>query len=169
MMKTERLLLRPLVSEDWKSMQRIAADFQRSAYAVYDMPLPTEEQPIKVLTKTFADTQLFFAVMLDNIMIGYICFHEENGSYDLGFCFHSDYHGKGYAYESCSAMLEYMAKERAAKVFTAGTALKNTPSCKLLERLGFVLVNTETLSFHKNDNGNDITFEGGIYCKEADK
>lgn len=169
MIKTDRLLIKPLTAEDWQSMQAIASDFKESQYAVYDMPLPTEEQAIKELTKKFADTKLFFAVMLEGVMIGYICFHAEDGNYDLGFCFHSYYQGKGFAYESCTAIMEYMEKERAVKVFTAGTALKNAPSCKLLEKLGFVLESTETLSFHKDENGNDITFEGGVFRKEIKK
>ena len=99
-------------------------------------------------------------------MIGYICFHEDNGNYDLGFCFHSDYQGKGYAFESCRAVMDYMINEQNIKTFTAGTALKNKPSCKLLERLGFMLQKTEQLSFQKDMEGNDITFEGGIFIKQ---
>ena len=147
-------------------MQRIAADFRKSEYAIYDMPLPVEEQEIKALTRQFAQSHLFFAVMLDEDMIGYVCFHEEDGNYDLGYCFHSDYQGKGYAYESCSALMEHVAKTRAPKAFTAGTALKNVPSCKLLGKLGFVLQGTETLSFHKDEEGNDIAFEGGLFVKQ---
>ena len=158
MIETERLFIRPLGSEDWRSMQAIAVDFQKSQYAVYDMPLPTEEQEIKALTKAFADTGLFFAVMLDSVMIGYVCFHEDDGNYDLGYCFHSDYQGNGYAYESCMAILEYMEKESAVKIFTAGTALDNKPSCKLLEKLGFVCISTETVSFD-----NTFSFQGGNF------
>ena len=146
-------------------MQWIANDFAKSPYAVYDMPLPTEQQEIKELTQKFAESQMFFAVMHDNIMIGYICFHEERGEYDLGFCFHSNYHGKGYAYESCAALIEHIARERCVQTFTAGTALKNMPSCKLLDKLGFVLKGTQMLSFHKDGNGNDISFEGGVFVK----
>ncbi|MBQ7921831.1 MAG: hypothetical protein IJ325_04530, partial [Clostridia bacterium] len=79
MIQIERLFLRPLRAEDWQSMQRIAADFRKSQYILYDIPLPTEEQEIKVLTEMFAGTGLFFAVLLDDAMIGYVCFHEENG------------------------------------------------------------------------------------------
>ncbi len=164
-LKTDRLLIRELVPDDWRSMQKIAIDFRKSKYAIYDMSLPIENEKIAVLTQQFAETQLFYAVLFDNVMIGYICFHEERGNYDLGFCFHSDYHGKGYALENCSAVMEYMAKERKVKAFTAGTALKNKPSCKLLDKLGFTLKETELLSFHKNANGNGITFEGGIFIK----
>ena len=153
-LKTDRLLIRKLVPDDWKFMQKIAADFRKSKYAIYDM------------TTQLAETQLFYAVLLHDIMIGYICFHEDNGKYDLGYCFHSDYQGKGYAFESCRAMLDYMANERNIKVFTAGTALNNEPSCKLLKRLGFTLQKTERLSFQKDLNGNDIIFEGGIFRKQ---
>ena len=165
-LKTDRLLIRKLVPDDWKFMQKIAADFRKSKYAIYDMPLPTGDAEITALTTQLAETQLFYAVLLHDIMIGYICFHEDNGKYDLGYCFHSDYQGKGYAFESCRAMLDYMANERNIKVFTAGTALNNEPSCKLLKRLGFTLQKTERLSFQKDLNGNDIIFEGGIFRKQ---
>lgn len=163
--KTERLLIRELVPDDWKYMREIASDFRKSKYAIYDIPLPVKDTEIVALTKQFAETQMFYAIFLRDMMIGYICFHEDNGKYDLGYCFHSDYQGQGYAFESCCAMMNYMANERGIKIFTAGTALENKPSRKLLERLGFTLQKTERLSFQKDINGNDITFEGGIFIK----
>lgn len=169
MLRTERLTIRPLVADDWRSMQRIASDFSGSAYAVYDRPLPVEDAEIKSLTEQFAATQLFFAVLLQDTMIGYICFHDDGGIYDIGFCFHSDYHGKGYAYESCSAMMEYLEKAGTVSAFMAGTALKNTPSCSLLRKLGFVLKETEMLSFHTDEAGKAIAFEGGVYQREIHK
>ena len=165
MIKTNRLFIRELVSEDWRDMQRLAADFRKSEYAVYDMPMPIDDMEIKSLTKQFAKSHLFFAVILEEIMIGYVCFHENNGIYDLGYCFHSCYQGKGYASEACSALIKHIEKTTDVTAFTAGTALKNVPSCRLLERLGFVLTGTETLSFNKDENGNDIVFEGGIFEK----
>ena len=133
--KTERCLIRELVPDDWKSMQKIAVDFRKSKYAVYDMPLPVEDAEIIARTKQFAQTQMFYAVLLHDVMIGYICFHEDHGMYDLGYCFHSDYQGKGYAFESCCAMMNYIFHERSINIFTAGTALENKPSCKLLKNL----------------------------------
>ena len=167
MIYTNRLLIRELIAEDWRDMQRIAVDFQKSEYAIYDMPLPTRDKEIKALTTQFAESHLFFAAILDKIMIGYVCFHEDNGIYDLGYCFHSDYQGKGYAGEACCAVMEYIKKTRSVKAFSSGTALRNIPSLRLLERLGFVLHKTEKLSFHKDENGNDIVFTGGIFIKNT--
>lgn len=166
-MRTERLFIRPLSSQDWRSMQKLSADFRGSPYAVYDILLPTEENKIKSLTKQFANSKMYYSVLLDDVMIGYICFHNDNGTYNLGFCFHSNYHGKGYAFESCSAIMDHIAKERGITKFSAGTALLNVPSYNLLKKLGFVLKSTETLSFHKDDNGSDVTFEGGNFIKVA--
>lgn len=162
MIQTERLRIRRLLPEDWHSLQTIAADFARSPYVIYDRPLPTENAAIQKLTKQFADTGLWFAVMLPDseVMIGYVCFHEDKGRYDLGYCFHSAYQGNGYTFESCSALMYHLEQYCDVKCFTAGTALKNTRSCRLLEKLGFSLQGTEMLSFHDG-----IVFEGGQFIK----
>ena len=158
--KTNRLYIRSLYETDWVEMKNIFVDFNNSKYAIYDMPLPTEDKEAKVLTKKFADSNLFFAIyILDTAqMIGYVCFHKERNKYDLGYCFHSAYHSNGYAYESTKAMIEYLFKEYGASSFTAGTAIDNIPSCRLLEKLGFVCTSTETVSFD-----NVFSFQGGNF------
>ena len=165
---TKRLSIREITKDDWQGLQKIAADFRKSEYAIYDMPLPTDDEKIRELTSRFAESKLFFAVFSADSaeMIGYICFHNDQERYDLGYCFNSAYHGKGYAFEGCTALMEYIAQTYVVTCFTAGTALKNIPSCRLLEKLGFVQTGTETLSFHKDEDGNDIVFEGGIFVKE---
>ena len=93
---------------------------------------------------------------------GYIAFNLRADGYEIGYCFHSDYHGKGYARESLSALMAYMKDLGAAKL-TAGTAINNTPSVRLLTALGFRLTKVEKVSFYKDDAGNDIVFDGGVY------
>ena len=164
---TNRLIIRKVTEEDWMGIKNIAADFQKSEYVIYDHPLPTEDDKIKTLTKRFADSGLFFAVFLKDSseMIGYISLHNDGESHDIGYCFHSDYFGKGYAFESCSEVIKHMEQYNNVKVFTAGTALKNEPSCKLLKKLGFVLKERESLAFHKDEAGKDIVFEGGHFIR----
>ena len=164
---TDRLFIRNMTAEDWRSNQAIIQDFNQSNFHIYDMPLPEENDKVKALTGHWANSGLFFSVFLANTseMIGYVCFHHDNGSYDLGYCFHSAYHGKGYAFESCTALMHYLAQTRDVTSFTASTALENTPSCHLLEHLGFTLQKTEQISFHKDSNGSDIFFHGGSFIK----
>lgn len=159
-LETSRLFIRRLNESDWQEIQKVFIDFNNSKYAIYDMPLPTEDEESKALTKRFADSNLFFAVFLkeSNDMIGYVCFHKKGDKYDLGYCFHSAYHSNGYAYESTDALVKYFIDEYDATGFTAGTAIDNIPSCKLLEKLGFVRISTETVSFD-----NTFSFQGGNF------
>ena len=159
-LETNRLYIRCLKETDWQGIKNIFVDFNNSEYAVYDMPLPTEDEEAKLLIKRFAESNLFFAVFLkeSDDLLGYICFHKDGDSYDFGYCFHSAYHSKGYAHESTKALIEYFANECGAIQFTAGTAIDNIPSCKLLEKLGFVCISTETVSFD-----NSFSFQGGNF------
>ena len=48
--------------------------------------------------------------------------------------------------------------------FTAGTALMNLPSVRLLKSLGFEKISEELVSFYKDENGGNIYFTGGIFA-----
>ena len=159
--ETSRLYIRDLYETDWVEMKEIFIDFNQSKYAAFDRPLPKDDDESKSLTKQFSDTGLFFAVhLLENSkMIGYVCFHKNGDSFDLGYCFHSAYHSNGYAYESVTALIEYFAKKHHVISFTAATAIENTPSCRLLERLGFAYVSTETVSFNEK-----FSFQSGNFA-----
>ena len=158
--ETSRLFIRRLTESDWPDMLNIFIDFNNSKFAVYDMPLPTEDEDARTLTKRFADSNLFFAVFPkgSDTMMGYVCFHKDSDIYDLGYCFHSAYHANGYAYESADALIKYLVAKCGAKGFTAGTAIDNIPSCKLLEKLGFTCTSKETVSFD-----NVFSFQGGNF------
>lgn len=147
--RTGRLVIRTMRGDDWRWNQKIWQDFNRSAYASYDRALPEEDAEVQALTKMFSKSGLFFSVFLpDSVgMIGYICFHQNGLKYDLGYCFHSDYQGKGYALESTKAVIRHLFETRNAVHFTAATAVDNKPSCRLLDRLGFACASTETVSF----------------------
>lgn len=63
-------------------------------------------------------------------MIGTIDFHKIDAGYECGYCFHSDYHGKGYARESLVAVLLTLLGD-GSDTCIARTVLKNLPSVKL--------------------------------------
>lgn len=162
---TQRLFIRSLQSSDWQEMGEIFRDFSRSAYAIYDHPMPTREEDVKALTEKFAQSHLFYGVFPKEggTMLGYVCFHRAGETLDMGYCFHSSAQGQGFARESCRAMMLYFRDQQGIHSFSAGTAMENHPSRRLLERLGFTCQSTEILSFHKDNQGNPITFAGGNY------
>ena len=105
---------------------------------------------------------MFYAVCLHDEMIGYVDFHKNDSGYECGYCFHSAYHGQGYAKESLKALLANLPRENSQRCI-AGTALKNTPSVHLLHTLGFRKVGVERVSFYQDQHGHPIFFDGGIF------
>lgn len=167
MIKTERLCLRRVKKTDWKSLKSIWDDFSSSPYVQYNSPHDTDIAAVQRCAERWAATDgmtehMFFAVCLESEMIGYIACHIRQDGYEIGYCFHSAYRGKGYAKESIGAAMSYMTTIGVQKII-AGTALANTPSVKMLYSLGFKLVGTEKVSFYEDPEGDDIVFEGGIF------
>ena len=167
MFKTDRLSIRRVCADDWTAIREIWADAAKSIYAQYDRPNDLDDMSVSLRIAKWAsfedsDEHMFFAVCLQDAVIGYVALNIREIGYEIGYCFHSKYHGKGYAREGISAILDEM-KDRGATIITAGTALNNTPSVRLLTSLGFRQTGTEKVSFRKDDEGNAITFEGGNY------
>ncbi len=165
--ETERLTIRHIVADDWQSIKEIWTSFNASDFSQYDRPHNTDDADVHARIAKWAAANsgiehMFFAICLDESVIGYSAFNIRKNGYELGYCFHSAYHGKGYAKESHLALLEYM-RELGIKRLTAGTAINNTPSVALLKSLGFELIETEKVSFYKDADGNDVVFEGGIF------
>lgn len=50
--KTNRLSIRTLSKYDWMEMKEIFIDFNNSKYAIYDRPLPTEDNDVRELVIT---------------------------------------------------------------------------------------------------------------------
>lgn len=165
--KTERLTIRHITADDWKSIKKIWADFHISALSRYDKPHSTGDEEVRGQIAKWAAANsgtehMFFAICLGDTVIGYSAFNRRENGYELGYCFHSAYHGKGYARESHLALINYM-RGLGIQRLTAGTALHNTPSVALLQALGFALIGTERVSFYKDAAGRDIVFDGGVF------
>lgn len=167
MLKTERLIIRHIVADDWKSIKYIWVDFNTSDLSQYDKPHNTDDADVEQRITKWAEANsgtehMFFAICLGDTVIGYIAFNIREDGHEIGYCFRSAYHGKGYAKESLLALINYV-RELGIKELTAGTALNNTPSVSLLKSLGFELIETEKVSFYKDADGNDIVFDGGVF------
>lgn len=167
LLKTDRLTIRRIAADDWMSIREIWLDFNSSEFSQYDKPHNTDVSNVRQRISKWAGANsgtehMFFAVCLGESMIGYIAFNVRENGHEIGYCFHSAYHGKGYAKESHLALFDHLRTFGITK-FTAGTAINNTPSVSLLKSLGFELTGTENVSFYKDNQGNDIVFEGGIF------
>ena len=168
-MTTERLTVRRIAADDWESIKAIWDDQKRSVYARFDRPNDTNPDAVRQRIGKWASCEnstehMFYAVCLDGGVIGYIAFNRREDGYETGYCFHSDYHGKGYARESMAALIGAILEKQPDAVITARTALENIPSVKLLQSLGFRQLGTERVSFYQDEAGKDIFFDGGIFA-----
>ena len=69
--------------------------------------------------------------------LGTCClFPEEDGSWDIGYCVHRRYWGRGYGTEIVGLLIEYV-RGQGGKSLTAEVAKENAPSNALLKKLGF--------------------------------
>lgn len=167
LLKTDRLTIRHIVADDWESIKEIWMDFNATALSQYDKPHNTDDEDVRIRIAKWAVANkgiehMFFAICLEDAVIGYSAFNIREDGYEIGYCFHSAYHGKGYAKESHKALFDYLRTLGITK-FTAGTAINNIPSVSFLKSLGFALIDTEKVSFYRDSEGNDIVFDGGIF------
>ena len=165
--RSEQLLMRPILESDWQAVQEIWKDFAQSEYVQYDNPKDTEDEAVRSRIARWEAAgkgmdHLFFAVCLKEKVVGYIALNAREIGYEIGYCFHSDYHGKGYAKESLQAIISHLGS-LGIHHFSAGTGLLNIPSVRLLESVGFKLTGTEKVSFYRDEYGKDIFFDGGIF------
>jgi ribosomal-protein-alanine N-acetyltransferase len=164
--ETERLILRNFRQDDWTVLHQIINVYMSSKLAQYDHQWPTSEDEIQKFAEWFAAGDSYVAVCLkpDDQLIGFVAFnpekHEGERVFNLGYVFHFDYHGKGYATEACKAALSYAFDELHAVSVISGTAAANGASCRLLGRLGFKMTSQNLMSFKKGNDGKPIEFMG---------
>lgn len=165
--ETSRLIIRNFTLNDWEQLKKIIIQFESSPYAAYDAQWPTSDDEIKKITEWFASGDSYFAVCLkDNgSLIGFIALNksEDKNEYNLGYRFDFDYHGNGYATESCQAIIEYAFIDLNAERIVTSTALENQPSCNLLYKLGMRKISERVGSFKKDLNGKPIEFLGADF------
>ncbi len=164
---TEHLTIRRAAASDWEAIRDIWAEVSKTEYAQYDKPKELTDEAVALRIArwgSFAQSHehMFFSVCFRETVIGYVAFNQRGEGYEIGYCFHPAFWGRGYAKESISELLKRLKAQKAAFV-TAGTALENAPSVRLLRSLGFRQVGAERLSFYRDAQGNDVFFDGGLF------
>ena len=69
--------------------------------------------------------------------------------WNIGFWIHPDYWGNGYATEAARAVIEFGIVELAASKITTAHAIFNTPSKRVIEKLGFRFTGENPCGFLK--------------------
>lgn len=169
--KTERLFIRRFVLSDSKDYYEI---FGNPAIAKYDDFSPiTEneaEHDIEKIINAYRDEtseELEFAVeyTAEKKVTGVIHL-EKKESFFIGYHFNEKYHGRGMAFESVSAFIDYLEANYGRKI-KAIVDPANTPSIKLLGKLSFVFLDETTKADGSGKNIVEHIYERKKSAKEG--
>lgn len=139
--ETPRLVIRTFTPEDLADLQEIFGDPETMKNCE---PAYTLDQTKEFLHSFCIGRKAAAAAVLKETgkMIGYILFKplgedENEDVYELGWIFNRAYWRQGYAFEACSAVVDYAFRERNAHKLMAET-IDPVKSVGLMEKLGFV-------------------------------
>lgn len=143
--ETERLLIREITADDAPFVLELINTPKFHKY-IGDRGVRTVEKAGPYVEEKFLKNYrglgygLYAVCLKDGTAIGNCGFVRRDTlpGPDIGFAFLPEYEGKGYAFESASAVMKYGRETLGFDRVLAITTLDNDASIRLLERLGFV-------------------------------
>ena len=141
-LKTSRLILRNVMSEDVEAMHDyrnniICSRYQRGQTKDYPgIASLIDKRKWDIITDTH---NFLIAVALKdtNEMIGEIVVMPNDGAITIGYTFSYKYHRKGYAYEALAPFIDMLHSTYPEMEFICFTDKDNVASISLLKKLGY--------------------------------
>ena len=136
---TARLLLRPLAPGDWHDVLAYASDPDITRY------LPEGVMSAEQVQAFIAEHQptsgaLAAILAAEDRFIGHLTFHPWYAShiYEIGWVFHPEHHGQGYATEAATALFAYGFETLGLHRIIATCQPENIASWRVMEKLGML-------------------------------
>lgn len=138
MIRTARLMLRPLRADDLDPLHAIFSDPRAMRY--WDRPAWQDRDSTARLLDGFRrdapSEHLEYAIERKGVCIGRVGMWRR---YEVGYILHPDHWGQGYGTEALQALItDIWARFPEATALTAEVDPRNIASCRVLEKLGFV-------------------------------
>ncbi|WP_405293436.1 GNAT family N-acetyltransferase [Methanobrevibacter sp.] len=142
-LKTPNLTLRPWREEDAECLYYFAKSPNIGPIAGWP-PHESVEDSLNIIRTVFAKKETY-AIIRDDIPIGCVglLIHPDGnhwwgeGSAELGYWIGEKYQGNGYATEASKALIKRAFDDLGIEQIYASYRVENTPSKKVLEKLGF--------------------------------
>ncbi len=141
---TDRLVLRAAEARDREALLDLFSDDQVNAYVGGAEP---REHLDELMPATPGQRAGFFVIEVDGETIGLVSLdpreahhghvRPEGGEAELGYMLLPRAWGHGYATEACSAVMEWFHAAFPDEPLVVSTQLRNTPSLRVIEKLGF--------------------------------
>ena len=166
LLETERLILRRYKAEDLEDLYEYLSDDEVVRYEPYKAMTMDE---VKDNLKWRIETDEMLAVELkdNHKMIGNVYLGKRDfDSLELGYVFNRRFWGKGYARESCEAVVRYAFLNGSHRIF-AECDPNNASSWKLLEAIGFSREGhlKKNVYFWTDEQGEPIWKDTYIYAR----
>ena len=136
MTETNRLILRRYTSDDLSDLYEYLSDEEVVKFEPYK-PMSLEETKDNLNWRIGTDEMIAVELKETHKMIGNIYLGKRDfNSLELGYVFNRRYWGKGYAKESCEAIIQRSFQNGVHRIY-AECDPQNINSWKLLESIGF--------------------------------
>ena len=165
-METNRLILRKYDATDLQDLYEYLSDPDVVRFET-NKPMTKEEAEENLAWRIRTDEMIAVELKENNRMIGNIYLGKRDfDSLELGYVFNKTYWGKGYAYESASALVELAFSQGIHRIYAECDPI-NTASWKLLEKLGFQKEAhiRKNIFFWKDEKGMLIWKDTYVYAK----
>jgi len=135
-LKTDRLILRPISQDDFEAVHSWAGNPANTRYMSWGPN--SEEQTREFLNFAAARVGKDFAVVLNDKVIGSCGIYPDanNDTAELGWILHMDYWKNGYGTELCGELIRYGFCELKLRRIFAPCAAVNYGSYRVMERNG---------------------------------
>jgi RimJ/RimL family protein N-acetyltransferase len=154
MIETERLVLRPLVPEDYEAVYKWGSDPIVNEYMIYPLYKNAEDVKSWLLSRNSDDPDSYdlgIALKETGELIGSggFVYHPERDAWEVGYNIRRDQWGKGYVPEAMQGILDHIKEHRTVRAIEGTFAKENHKSQRVMEKLGMHYL--EDTEFQKLD------------------
>lgn len=165
--KTDRLLLRPLNIADLNTAHQYSSDVENTQFMCF-LPNETVRETAEFLNRVTSEWEknepsfYEFAIVLNDLHIGAISVYLDDTKQvgELGWILNKKYHKMGYALEAALAIKDFALNVLHLKKIIAQCDYRNTPSYRLMEKIGLKLESDNgTRTYAKNnETARELTY-----------
>ena len=168
--ETERLILRPVVPDDYEAAFKWCGDPKVNKYLLYPLYHKAEDVRTYFESRDLDDPDnydLGFVIKETGELIGMgglVCKEDSDDVWTIGYNIRADQWGYGYAVEAMEGIIKEILKTRKIKAIEGEFAEENNNSRRVMEKLGMHYIKDS--EYEKMDKS--AKFKSKIYRKDFD-
>ena len=162
---TQRLKIIPMSFEYLNDLHKLLSDRELTKFMVFNPKESIEETKAQIqesIDESSKEHPAFsdFAVLSGETFVGDLALYFFEGDHDaaeFSWVISPEHAKKGYAFEAAKGIMEYYHKHKGITRFIAQCDSENTPSIRLIEKLGLKLINANGTRFNRSAPGVERT------------